>query len=130
MTEIEYYYRLQEIAMNSGADDAMDLAAFCDKKMRQVQKTGQPQKIKTMMKREETKKFCENVLEILNNDPYTFKKISEIIASLRLRYSFRQWEEKEVIQMISLLVKENKVEKMYIQDLDAGKGEVRYRKKP
>lgn len=83
-----------------------------------------------MMKREETKKFCENVLEILNNDPYTFKKISEIIASLRLRYSFRQWEEKEVIQMISLLVKENKVEKMYIQDLDAGKGEVRYRKKP
>lgn len=83
-----------------------------------------------MMKREETKKFCENVLEILNNDPYTFKKISEIIASLRSRYSFRQWEEKEVIQMISLLVKENKVEKMYIQDLDAGKGEVRYRKKP
>ena len=33
MTEVDYYFRIQEVVLNSGVDDAMDLAAFCNKKL-------------------------------------------------------------------------------------------------
>lgn len=129
MTEVEYYYRLQEVVLNSGVDDAADLAAFCNKKMTQAERARQPQLLKAKIKKEQQDIYKENIMTILENDVYAFKKMDEILSSLRIRYGFKSWEKNEVLAIISILVRENKVEKMYFQDLNTHKGEVRYRKK-
>jgi hypothetical protein len=39
------------------------------------------------------------------------------------------WERKQLIQLLNMLMQQNKIEKKYIKDLDSGKGEMMYRRK-
>ena len=68
-------------------------------------------------------------MAVLENDPYTFRKNSEILTALRARYPFKMWERKQLIQLLNMLIQQNKIEKKYIKDLDSGKGEMMYRRK-
>lgn len=97
--------------------------------MTQAERARQPQLLKAKIKKEQQDIYKENIMTILENDVYAFKKMDEILSSLRIRYGFKPWEKNEVLAIISILVRENKVEKMYFQDLNTHKGEVRYRKK-
>jgi hypothetical protein len=68
-------------------------------------------------------------MAVLENDPYTFRKNDEILTALRDRYPFKMWERKQLIQLLNMLIQQNKIEKKYIKDLDSGKGEMMYRRK-
>jgi hypothetical protein len=68
-------------------------------------------------------------MAVLENDPYTFRKNDEILTALRARYPFKMWERKQLIQLLNMLIQQNKIEKKYIKDLDSGKGEMMYRRK-
>lgn len=116
MTRLQIYQRLRDIVDNSNVDDALELLAYCDKQIIQIEQSQLPPDQKKKNAEEKNEELSKYVIEVLDTEkflPYTI-----IIQRLQERFPQQPWSKYHVQRALGYLARHHVLEKIGIKYRD------------